>query len=41
MLPGFTPSMVTSGPSPRALAHVPQVATSPRRAIELVMRSML
>jgi hypothetical protein len=41
MLPGWMPWMVFSGPIPRALAQVPQVATSPRRASEAIILSML
>jgi len=41
MFPTLTPSTSRSGSIPRASWHDPQVATSPRRAIELIIRSML
>lgn len=41
MEPERIPGMVTSGRKPRALAHVLQVATSPSRASEFIMRSTL
>ena len=41
MLPVLTPSTNRSGSIPRTFWHVPQVATSARRAMELNMRSIL
>ncbi len=41
MLPSVIPSMRTVGPSPRAKAQVCQVATSPRRARDDIIRSTL
>jgi hypothetical protein len=41
MLPASTPSIVLLGPIPRAVTHVPQVATLPRRVREATIRSML
>jgi len=41
MFPDRTPSTNRSDSIPRASWQVPQVATSPRRANELSMRSML
>jgi hypothetical protein len=41
MDPRCTPSITSSGPSPRASEHDPQVAAAPLRATEATMRSTL